>query len=393
KMQLRPAANEPGSHPNYSPATAQQPSIVDFLHPGYPEGEAVLLSLPALDDGGIDFDTALAACGLIAGNRWSDGFFSLERGGAVSVERPDDGILREPQYFFHLPGPLDPPYPIVPRFSHWRFPHNNLPPLWQKWAANAAATQRIGGNVPRCCILSNYGDGLEMAHLLPTREDDWWLLNNMQRYSRTQQFSSNPIDGPANLVTLRADLHRVFDERHFCFVPKRKPPQLVVHVFNSTPTGQLPILWHNRALHPIPATVAVQCLFTRFAWTVLSPSIFDEFLPSSSMPRRLLLWSPEERKWKTEEASPEMCRQMWTNARSRSPKKRSAARSADAADEILAMESRSLHDSGYFGRDTFENDGYYDDDLGPAEQDEEEHRGRSRKRRRRTEEEQDLFQK
>ncbi|KAG7284873.1 hypothetical protein NEMBOFW57_009488 [Staphylotrichum longicolle] len=56
--------------------------------------------------GEIDFDTALAACGLVAGNRWSDGFFSSDRSGAVSVERPDDGILREPQYFFQLPAVL-----------------------------------------------------------------------------------------------------------------------------------------------------------------------------------------------------------------------------------------------------------------------------------------------
>ncbi|KAG7291243.1 hypothetical protein NEMBOFW57_001255 [Staphylotrichum longicolle] len=98
-MQLRPAANEPESQPNYGPTTVQRPRRVDFLHPGY-SGRAVLLSLPALDDGGIDFDTALAACGLVAGNRWSDGFFSSDRSGAVSVERPEDGILREPQYFF-----------------------------------------------------------------------------------------------------------------------------------------------------------------------------------------------------------------------------------------------------------------------------------------------------
>ncbi|KAK4172276.1 hypothetical protein QBC36DRAFT_294519 [Triangularia setosa] len=137
-------------------------------------GAQQCFSLPALDVGGIDFDTALAACGLIAGNRWSDGFFSLDRGGAVSVERPDNGILREPQYFFHLPGPLDPPYPIVPRFSHWRFPHNHLPSLWQKWAADTSAT-RMAGDVARRCVLSNYGDGLEMARLLPAGEDDMEL--------------------------------------------------------------------------------------------------------------------------------------------------------------------------------------------------------------------------
>lgn len=45
-----------------------------FSHPGYPE-KAVLLSLPALVSGGIDFDTALAACGLVAGNGGAMGPF------------------------------------------------------------------------------------------------------------------------------------------------------------------------------------------------------------------------------------------------------------------------------------------------------------------------------
>ncbi|KAK4136067.1 hypothetical protein BT67DRAFT_230664 [Trichocladium antarcticum] len=396
-MQLRPAADEPGSQPNLSLLPALRPRRVDFLHPGYPHS-AVLLSLPALDDGGIDFDTALAACGLVAGNRWNDGFFSSDRSGAIRAQRPDDGVLREPQYFFQLPGPLDTPYPTVPRFAHWRFPHNDMPPLWQRWAADSAAT-RMGGEAARRCVLSNYGDGLEMAHLLPASEDDWWLSNQMQQYSPTQLFSSDPIDGPANLVTLRADLHRVFDERHFCFVPKvgeqssgdsaeaamataeQKPPQFVLHVFNSTPSGQLPNLWHNRAVHPIPATVAVECLFARFAWTVLSPRVFDMFLPSTPVPRRLLLWSREKGEWETEEASPEMCRKMWKNARSRSPEKRSAPRSTDAAEELLVGGSPGLFDSGYFETDTSANHGCDYDELGSVKRQEEEPRGRSRKRK------------
>lgn len=396
-MQLRPAADEPGSQPSRSPLPAQRPRRVDFLHPGYPQS-AVLLSLPALDDGGIDFDTALVACGLVAGNRWNDGFFSSDRSGAIRAQRPDDGVLREPQYFFQLPGPRDPPYPTVPRFAHWRFPHHDMPPLWQRWAADSAAT-RMGGEAARRCVLSNYGDGLEMAHLLPASEDDWWLANQMQQYSPTQLFSSDPIDGPANLVTLRADLHRVFDERHFCFVPKvgeqssrdsaeadmataeQTPPQFVLHVFNSTPSGQLPSLWHNRAVHNIPATVAVECLFARFAWTVLSPRVFDMFLPSTPVPRRLFLWNHEKGEWETEEASPEMCRKMWKNARSRSPKKRSAPRSTDAAEELLAGGSPGLFDCGYFETDTSANHGCDYDELGSIIPQEEEPRGRSRKRK------------
>ncbi|KAK4171519.1 hypothetical protein QBC36DRAFT_339777 [Triangularia setosa] len=241
----------------------------------------------------------------------------------------------------------------------------------------------MGGDVARRCVLSNYGDGLEMAHLLPAGEDDWWLSNQMQQYSPTQLFSSNPIDGPANLLTLQADLHRVFDERRFCFVPKVggknvgdgsevdagrdeataewKPPQLVLHVFNSTPSGQLPNHWHNRAVHPIPTTVAVECLFARVAWTILSPRVFDMFLPST---------------FEAEEVSPEMCRQMWKNARSRSPRKRSPPRSDDAADEILAMESPN----------TLENDGCYNDEFSYTKQYEEQRLGRLRKRKRSSEE-------
>ncbi|KAL2258286.1 hypothetical protein VTK26DRAFT_8451 [Humicola hyalothermophila] len=399
-MQLRPAANEPESQPNHGLGTAQLPTRINFLHPGYPR-KAVLLSLLALDDGGIDFDTALVACGVIAGNRWSDGFFSLDRSGTVRVERPDGGILREPQYYFQLPGPLEPPYPTVPRFSDWRFPHDELPPLWQRWAADMAAT-RVEREATQRCVVTNYGDGLEIAHLLPASENDWWFSNEMQGYSPTRLFSSDPIDGPANLLTLRADLHRVFDERHFCFVPKvaernggdggrdgataERKPQLVLHVFNSTPSGQLPNLWHNRALHPIPATVAVECLFARFAWTVLSPRVFDKFLPSTPVPRRLLLWSREEGEWVIEEASPETCRRIWKNSRSRSPRKRSAPGSVDAAEGLLAEEGLGLCDSSYSGVDTFENDSCcYDElypvELGPSERQEERPRGRSRKRR------------
>jgi hypothetical protein len=350
----------------------------------------------------------LGAC---AGER----LVSSDRAGtmAAHVERPHDGILREPQYFFQLPGALDPPYPTVPRFSHWRFPHNDLPPLWQRWAADAAATQVRGGETARRCVLSNYADSLEMAHLLPAGEDDWWLSNQMQRFSPTQLFSSNPSDGPANLLTLRAQLRRVFDERHFCFVPKvgetserdgreagtgrdgaantaeRNPPQLVPHVFNSTPSGQLPNLWHNRAVHPIPATVAVECLFARFAWTVLSPHVFDTFLPSTSVPRRLLLWSREKGEWETEEVGPEMCRNIWKNARSCSPQERKIPGSADTAKEGLREESASLPDNGYFATGSSLDDGYYNDELSLAQSKEEQPRGRSRKRRLSFEETQD----
>ena len=130
----------------------------------------------------------------------------------------------------------------------------------------------------------------------------------------------------------------------------------------------------------------MECLFARFAWTVLSPRVFDLFLTSTPVPRRLLLWSHEEGEWVTEAASPEMCRKMWKNARSRSPRKRSAPRSSDDAVEeellLLAEECLGLFDSGCSGTSSSDNHGHdEDDELGPAEEREEKPRGRLRKRR------------
>ncbi|KAK3366584.1 hypothetical protein B0H63DRAFT_515814 [Podospora didyma] len=58
--------------------------------------ENTLLCLRTLDDGGIDHDTALVACGIVTG------FFATRETGAQGFEpvsRPDDGILRGSEYF------------------------------------------------------------------------------------------------------------------------------------------------------------------------------------------------------------------------------------------------------------------------------------------------------
>ncbi|KAJ8128350.1 hypothetical protein O1611_g5284 [Lasiodiplodia mahajangana] len=125
---------------------------------------------------------------------------------------------------------------------------------------------------------------------------------------------------------------------------EQKLPRLVSHVFSSTPSGQLPALWHNRIVHPLPTAVAVECLFTRFALTILSPSIFNTFLPSTSAPRRLLLWNGKKDEYEIEEASPEVCSKLWKNAQSRSPQMRSAN---DITNNLLLEEMPSLRDSTY----------------------------------------------
>ena len=66
------------------------------LHPDYRPGENQLIRLPANDDGGIHYDTALVACQILANNRW-DGYLARKTAAPAAapaferVVRPADG--------------------------------------------------------------------------------------------------------------------------------------------------------------------------------------------------------------------------------------------------------------------------------------------------------------
>lgn len=86
------------------PRDAQQPRLVRIRHSDYSTAENTLLYLRALDDGGLDYDTALVACGIVTGNT-STGFFMTPGTGTGAqglerVSRSDDGVLRGSEYFF-----------------------------------------------------------------------------------------------------------------------------------------------------------------------------------------------------------------------------------------------------------------------------------------------------
>src|SRR2546430_78301 len=73
---------------------------VTFRHPGYNDGNNIILVLPALDhlEGGIHYETARIACAICANNQW-DGYFTETRTGP-QVEIEIDGILRGKEYYF-----------------------------------------------------------------------------------------------------------------------------------------------------------------------------------------------------------------------------------------------------------------------------------------------------
>jgi hypothetical protein len=102
KVTLRPSQRLP-EHAEGADSISTNPyHRIEFRHPAYPADYDVFLTLPALDhpSGGLHFDTAKVACGVVAGNRW-DGHF--EQNGQV-IDMDDDDILPCGAYFFFLPG-------------------------------------------------------------------------------------------------------------------------------------------------------------------------------------------------------------------------------------------------------------------------------------------------
>ncbi|KAL8382469.1 hypothetical protein RB595_006313 [Gaeumannomyces hyphopodioides] len=383
-MRSRAPPNEPGAIPSSYLSWASQ-SNIRFAHPGY-DGEfssVVFLSLPRLDDGGVCYDTAITACGLVACNQWA-GFFSTDKPGQHRIERPADGILRDDKYYFHLPAGSGPgPYPIVPRFSDWVFPHEDLPAIWTRLQLQTSGElQGVAINQrPLFCIATKYAHGVDVAHCVPSGEREWWIQNHMDLYGNegASHYSSSGQDTQANLVPLRADLHRVFDERQLCFVPKEveedgptKQLRLLIRVVTRSPGGEVGGLWHNRSLHGVPPALSKECLFARFAYTILNPAVSpSSFLSNASAALNLYVRNPETGVQSAKMHSPAECRKLLLLARSRSPKKRGASSQGNNDGNSYDDDEKTTVDSPQFGA------GY----EFAVDYDDEPKRGRSRKRR------------
>jgi hypothetical protein len=119
----------------------------------------------------------------------------------------------------------------------------------------------------------------------------------MPRYTRS---ASGPdrqfIDDVRNLITLRRDIHFLFDNRRFTLVPKRDAADktcLVLHVFSldiDYITSELVPTYHNRS--PAPLTgISIQHLFARFAWSLFSEPIMPFFKGMAEY--SVLLFDPE----------------------------------------------------------------------------------------------------
>lgn len=246
--------------------------LVQIFHPAYLD-DAPLLTLHALKSG-THHAITLTACQIVAGNRW-DGFLSETRDGpAVTV--PLDDELRGSVYYFHVPGEFD--YPIVPRFSDWPFPHDDLPPAWANFAVEgphesiAADTAVVAGsrdnaNPPVFAV----PDDREMVPLVPKSESDWFFFNCMNKYVRdATRLGFDAMDDAANQIRLRRDLHSHFERGAFVIAPHvdsdTSSTVPVTHVLGLCEASAA--AWHNGRVQPPRrgGAVSVEYLLARFAW-------------------------------------------------------------------------------------------------------------------------------
>ncbi|KAL8895723.1 MAG: hypothetical protein Q9207_008043 [Kuettlingeria erythrocarpa] len=222
--------------------TAVGPRFEQPLRPGFPKGRKIclrhpgyanivntLLYFPAYDhaSGGVHLGVALAACAIIAGNKF-DGYLSASEDRAdQAVPHDANHVLTGNDYYFH-------PHSISSR------------------------------------------ELLETAHVIPAKELAWFNKNNMVRYT----YDAQSIINSANLFLLKKDIHTAYDAHKWAIVPKSA--KWVYQHLDTAP--ELGSLFHNIELYSLEG-LRTEYLFARFALAVFP--MLNAFLTNMA-PKRLL---------------------------------------------------------------------------------------------------------
>jgi hypothetical protein len=321
---------------------------INIRHPGYDDECNVLLLLYAFDHplGGIHYQTALTACGILAGNRW-DGVLTTSR--TYSPQSPpSSGILVAKDAYFHLPdwqpkatdtvedALLACRYPIVRNFEDWSFPHDNLPPIWADTrkrlsdvgsdeSVNNPETQAPGSaeisddeaaamTRARCQICDHPKCDAGPWMLVPNLFWIWFARNNMRIYFQDMNATPPAEVGHEEAKTVKLQMARrpnvitfgqnCLGERTPCnlwkalagsqfgFAPKFElggNATLVAHMF-APQKDENGVYWNeglhsaNNSLLQRSESLSLEMLFSNFALTVFQN--LDLFL-QAGVPRDL----------------------------------------------------------------------------------------------------------
>ncbi|KAI0115627.1 hypothetical protein GGR51DRAFT_503607 [Nemania sp. FL0031] len=262
--------------------------LVGFFHPAYPDDAPPLLALAAVDVSrngrrGIDYETAKAACGIVAGNRWDQGTYfarkkeltgEQQRHTWVTVDRPRDRVLPAgPNYYFVVASPHY-RYPVVASFDHWRFPHGQLPPMWARLSTLHSISHVTGTRTSDSnSLIHNHNrprdlscfENSELVRVAPF-SNKWWLESNqMERYYQ------RPIAN--NLDRLCDSIHYACDRNSLRLDPNRGfSRRLELQPFVTLQAILAKCRPDSDDQHPRPPVPYIQSehLFARFAFVILS---------------------------------------------------------------------------------------------------------------------------
>jgi hypothetical protein len=317
---------------------------IEIRHSGY-QGSNLLFDFPACD--GINHDhahfaTVWLACSILVNNK-QDHWLSTSATGEPQVSATSDGLLPAGEYYLHVPDEgtdTNEPFPVVPNFRSWRFPHRNIPSLWRVASQNAATVARQRG-LPsnsiafESCRVTDKTLEVDEAHIIPVQEKPWFTLNEMEKYADLQGRSGETVaDGFSNKMRLRCDGHRLWDKLHFTVVAREGygSDDPVAWYTQAIADGQeLHEDWHGKRLQSL-AGRPPEYLFARFAWNIF-PRVYH-FLQTGQK-RRLVVWGLDGTS-NTREYTTAQCRQFMEcqgKSRSVSPTKRARSMTSSQADE------------------------------------------------------------
>ena len=126
------------------------------------------------------------------------------------------------------------------------------------------------------CLISRQRDYKETCHLCPKNELPWFQRNNMRLYNTNMFLAADDLaNDTSNMVALRRDLHKAFDEKFLAFVWKEQG--WTTHFIK--PTKDLGLRYHNMPI-TLSDGISTQFLYTRLAWAVFP--LVKTFLVSAS---------------------------------------------------------------------------------------------------------------
>ncbi|KAI1784566.1 hypothetical protein LXA43DRAFT_1041611 [Ganoderma leucocontextum] len=259
-----------------------------FWFPAYSQPDPTDPSKPLF---GVCHSLALDACRVItnhAANNRGD-FLAKDSGGEDRVSVDDVKLLPPGDYYYFLGtgNAANHNYPIVNRFSAFRFP-SQIPDNWYNTRSSFRAVDR-GINVvssanmsdrvsarDKYCILTGWINFNKCAHLVPEAEWAWFEANEMTVYS--MENTKAAVNAHTNGVLLRDDVHRCLGSDMFVFYPAGDGDSFMAYFVNAGGYPDYTEQFHRR-LVSINDSVAVEFIYARFAYAVIkllrSISFFD----------------------------------------------------------------------------------------------------------------------